>query len=92
MSLEMVRKVEELDRKVGGRFRLTALIQRRLQEVVRGGARPLEGNREPIQRVVDEVERGEISLVKDDDPTLPQPSAANQPEAPRGPAGPPATF
>jgi hypothetical protein len=91
MSLENVRKIEELDRKVGGRFRLTALIQRRLQEVVRGGARPLEGNREPIRRVVEEIERGEIDLVPDDSPELPPP-ATETPEPPRGPAGPPATF
>jgi len=91
MSLENVRKIEELDRKVGGRFRLTSLIQRRLQEVVRGGARPLEGNREPIRRVVEEIERGEIDLVPDDSPELPPP-ATETPEPPRGPAGPPATF
>ena len=91
MGLEMVRKVEELDRKIGGRFRLTALIQRRLQEVVRGGARPLEGNREPIRRVIEEIERGEIDLVADDSPGLP-PSQPAEPEGPRGPAGPPATF
>jgi len=91
MSLENVRKIEELDRKVGGRFRLTALIQRRLQEVVRGGARPLEGNREPIRRVIEEIERGEVELVPDDSPELPPP-AADAPEPPRGPAGPPATF
>lgn len=91
MSLEMVRKVEELDRKVGGRFRLTSLIQRRLQEVVRGSARPLEGNREPIQRVIEEIERGEIDLIPDDVPGLP-PLDAAAPEAPKGPAGPPATF
>jgi hypothetical protein len=91
MSLEMVRKIEELDRKVGGRFRLSSLIQRRLQEVVRGGARPLEGNREPIQRVIDEIERGEVDLVPDDSPDLPPPPAPT-PGGPRGPAGPPATF
>jgi len=91
MSLEQVRKIEELDRKVGGRFRLSALIQRRLQEVVRGGARPLEGNREPIRRVIEEIERGEVELVPDDSPELPPP-ASEQPEAPKGPAGPPATF
>jgi len=91
MSLEMVRKVEELDRKVGGRFRLTSLVQRRLQEVVRGSARPLEGNREPIERVIAEIERNEIDLVPDDSPDLP----ASEPtieEGPKGPAGPPATF
>ncbi len=91
MSLENVRKIEELDRKVGGRFRLTSLIQRRLQEVVRGGARPLEGNREPIARVIEEIERGEVELVPDDSPELPPP-ASETPEPPRGPAGPPATF
>ncbi|MHC4923484.1 MAG: hypothetical protein ACYTG4_05330 [Planctomycetota bacterium] len=91
MSLEMVRRVEELDRKVGGRFRLTSLIQRRLQESVRGGARPLEGNREPIERVIDEIERDEVELVPDDSPELP-PVEEPSVEAPRGPAGPPATF
>ena len=91
MSLEMVRKVEELDRKVGGRFRLSALIQRRLQEVVRGGARPLEGNREPIQRVIEEIERGEVELIKDESPDVPVPAAPGV-EPPKGPAGPPATF
>jgi len=91
MSLEKVQKIEELDRKVGGRFRLTSLIQRRLQEVVRGGARPLEGNREPIERVIAEIERDEIDLVPDDTPELPPlPAAAAEP--PKGPAGPPVTF
>ena len=92
MSLDTVRKIEELDRRIGGRFRLTALIQRRLQEVVRAGVRPLEGNREPIRRVIEEIERGEIDLVPDDNPALPPPPAAPVPEGPRGPAGPPATF
>jgi len=91
MSLEMVRRLDELDGKVGGRFRLTALVQRRLQEVVRAGVRPLEGNREPIARVVDEIERGEVELVPDDSPDLPPPPSATA-DAPRGPAGPPATF
>jgi hypothetical protein len=90
MSLEMVRRMEELDRKVGGRFRLTSLIQRRLAEVVRAGIRPGEGNREPIRRVFEEIERGEIDLVADDSPELPP--VAPAPEAPKGPAGPPATF
>jgi hypothetical protein len=90
MSLEMVRRMEELDRKVGGRFRLTSLIQRRLQEVVRAGVRPGEGNRGPILRVIEEIERGEVDLVADDSPELPPPVQA--PEAPKGPAGPPATF
>lgn len=91
MSLEMVRKIEELDRKVGGRFRLSSLIQRRLQEVVRGGARPLEGNREPIQRVIEEIERGEVELIKDETADASAPPAPGV-EAPKGPAGPPATF
>ncbi len=34
-------KSEELIRKVGGQFKLTALIQRRLRELVIDGARPL---------------------------------------------------
>lgn len=93
MSLELVHRIESLDykEKIGGRFRLTSLIQRRLQEVVRGGARPLEGNREPILRVIEEIERDELELVPDDSPALPPPEVPVLAQ-PRGPAGPPATF
>ncbi len=91
MALERIRKIEELDRKVGGRFRLSALMQRRLQEVIRAGVRPLEGNREPINRVIAEIDQGAIDLIPDDSPEAPPP-APPATDAPRGPAGPPATF
>jgi hypothetical protein len=91
MSLELVQRLEALDKMTTGRFRLTSLIQRRLQEVVRGGARPLEGNREPILRVIQEIERSEIELVAADAPGLP-PVEVPVLVQPKGPAGPPATF
>ena len=91
MGLDRVQKLEELDRKVGGRFRLTSLMQRRLQEVVRGGVRPLEGNREPIYRVIEEIDQGNVDLIPDDSPDAPPPPPPATPET-RGPAGPPATF
>ena len=35
MGIDVIRQIDRLDEKVGGRFRLTSLIQKRIQEVVR---------------------------------------------------------
>ena len=55
---------EELIKKVGGKFKLTALIQRRIKELVHG-ARPLI-EREPgmtdIEVVVQEIREGKIGI------------------------------
>ena len=55
---------EDLSRKVGGKFKLTALIQRRMKEIVHG-ARPLI-EREPgmtdIEVVVQEIREGKIGI------------------------------
>ena len=55
---------EELIKKVGGKFKLTALIQRRIKEIVHG-ARPLI-EREPgmtdIEVVVQEIREGKIAI------------------------------
>ncbi len=56
-------KSDEIVNKVGGRFKLTALIQRRLKELVIDGARPLveRRNRTDLEIVVDEILQGKIA-------------------------------
>ncbi len=59
-----MRKAEmlsEIESHVPGRFRLTALIQRRLQELVLSGAR----DDDLIRRVMREAAQGEIDLEVD---------------------------
>ena len=55
---------EELIKKVGGKFKLTALIQRRIKEIVHG-ARPLI-EREPgmtdLEVVIREIYEGKIGI------------------------------
>ncbi len=54
----------ELVRKVGGRFKLTALIQKRLMELMQGG-RPLIEDTEgmsQLQIVIEEIKRDKITI------------------------------
>ena len=59
---------EELADMVGGKFQLTALMQKRLRELVRG-ARPLvDMKTENLQRIVmEEIRTGKIKLEKGPD-------------------------
>lgn len=63
-------KSEEIVDKVGGRFKLTALIQRRLQQLVEG-ARPLveRDGRTDLEIVIEEILQDKITLAFDDTPT-----------------------
>ena len=56
-------KSDELVNKVGGRFKLTALIQRRLEQLV-DGARPLvdRNGRSDLEVVIEEIRQDKISL------------------------------
>ncbi|MBN1436040.1 MAG: DNA-directed RNA polymerase subunit omega [Sedimentisphaerales bacterium] len=56
-------KSDELIRRTGGAFRLTALLQRRLQELV-DGARPLveTKGKTMIEIVVEEVAQGKVVI------------------------------
>ncbi|MCA9283893.1 MAG: DNA-directed RNA polymerase subunit omega [Phycisphaerales bacterium] len=56
-------KSEEIVRKAGGRFKLTALIQRRLAELI-DGARPLveRRNRTDLEVVIDEILQDKITI------------------------------
>lgn len=69
----MIRKQEfdTLVKRLGGRFKLTVLIQKRIQELARG-APPLvtvEGSRSLIDIALDEIYQGKVGfdLVEDDD-------------------------
>ena len=59
---------QELVKQVGGSFRLTALLQKRVRELVRG-QRPLFETRERnyIKIASEELRRGLIELVQDED-------------------------
>ena len=56
-------KSDDIVRKVGGRFRLTALIQRRLGEII-DGARPLveRNGRSDLEVVIQEIMDDKIAI------------------------------
>ncbi len=60
-------KSEEIIDKVGGRFKLCALIQRRMVELLEG-ARPLvdRDGRSDLELVMDEIMSGKITLEFED--------------------------
>jgi len=55
-------KSDEIVKKVGGRFKLTALIQRRLKELIVDGDRPLveRRGRSDLEVVIDEIVQNKI--------------------------------
>ena len=63
-------KSDEIVRKVGGRFRLTALIQKRIAELV-DAARPLveRNGMSDLEVVIEEIMQDKISL---EDPNQPE--------------------
>lgn len=56
-------KSDEIVKKMGGRFKLTALIQKRLKELVVDGARPLveRNGRTDLEVVIDEILQDKIA-------------------------------
>jgi len=62
----MEARVEELSKKVGGRFKLTALIQKQVAQYVRGGRTFMPNVKnldELFDYVLDEIEQGKIQLL-----------------------------
>ena len=61
-------KSDEIVTKMGGRFKLTALIQRRLYELVIEGARPLveRDGRTDLELVIEEILQDKIGPKWDD--------------------------
>lgn len=55
-------KSDEIVQKLGGRFKLCALIQRRLKELIIDGARPLveRNGRTDLEIVIDEIMQNKI--------------------------------
>ena len=56
-------KSDEIVEKVGGRFKLTALIQRRLKELIVDGERPLveRNGRTDLELVIEEIAQDKIT-------------------------------
>ena len=56
-------KSDEIVEKMGGRFKLCALIQRRLKELIIDGARPLvdRSGRTDLEVVLDEIMQNKIT-------------------------------
>lgn len=69
-------KSDEIVQKVGGRFKLCALIQRRLEQLV-DGARPLveRDGRSDLEIVVEEILQDKITLSFEDDAVATQEEA-----------------
>lgn len=68
--IEALKSEETID-KVGGRFKLTALIQRRLVELMDGGRPLVERNgRTDLEVVVDEILQDKITVSFDETPQL----------------------
>lgn len=72
-------KSEEIVEKVGGRFRLCALIQRRLVQLMEG-SRPLveRQNRSDLEVVIDEIASGKIHLEFDPNAAPPKPRTVSR--------------
>ena len=71
-------RVEELSKKLGGRFRLTSLIQKQARDYYRGGRAFMPSVRnmdELFNYILDEIEDGKITLL------FPEPPASAESEA-----------
>jgi DNA-directed RNA polymerase subunit omega len=67
MMEEKIRIIDELDAKVGGRFKLTALLQKRIRELVAGAPRLVEIRSDnPIDVAIAEIRAGKVELVAED--------------------------
>jgi DNA-directed RNA polymerase subunit omega len=66
---EKIRILDELEARVGGRFQLTALLQKRIRELVAGAPRLVDVRSEnPIDIAIEEVRAGKVALVADEEP------------------------
>ena len=65
---EKIRILDELEARVGGRFQLTALLQKRIRELVAGAPRLVDVRSEnPIDIAIEEVRAGKVTLVAEDE-------------------------
>jgi DNA-directed RNA polymerase subunit K/omega len=68
MGIDTIRQIDRLDSVVGGRFKLTALLQRRIQEVIRGSPRLMDG-KTPLRSALAEIEAGKIEMIEVEKPS-----------------------
>ncbi len=69
MGIDTIRQIDRLDSKVGSRFMLTALIQRRIQELIRGSPRFADGST-PLRIALAEIEQGKIEWAENEESVL----------------------
>jgi len=63
-----VMRLEQLSDKVGGRFKLCVLIQKRIKEIIRHHLGPTKPDvREVTTEVLDEIETNRIALVSEEE-------------------------
>ena len=61
---EKIRILDELESRVGGRFQLTALLQKRIRELVAGAPRLVDVRSDnPIDVAIEEIRAGKVALV-----------------------------
>jgi DNA-directed RNA polymerase subunit omega len=64
---EKIRVIDELEERVGGRFLLTALLQKRIRELVAGAPRLVDIRSEnPIDIAIEEIRAGKIDLISEE--------------------------
>ena len=64
---EKIRIIDELEAKIGSRFALTALLQKRIRELVAGAPRLVDIRSDnPIDIAIEEVRAGKIELIPED--------------------------
>ena len=64
---DKIRVIDELETRVGGRFMLTALLQKRIRELVAGAPKLVEIRSDnPIDVAIEEIRAGKIELVPED--------------------------
>jgi len=70
-------KSDEIVHKLGGRFKLCALVQHRWVELIQG-ARPLveRNGRSDLEVIIDEVLQGKITIDLDKSPNITDPKKA----------------
>jgi DNA-directed RNA polymerase subunit omega len=68
MDAKKIARIEKLIEKVGGRYRLTVLIQKRMRELNRNSPSLVDlNNASPMDIVLTEIENDMISLVSEEE-------------------------
>ncbi len=68
MDAKKIAQIEELVEKVGGRYRLTVLIQKRLRELNRNSPRLVDIDSDnPLEIAIAEIQNDMISLVSEEE-------------------------